>query len=336
MKIRNIFLIPILLLSGMACANDSTAELASGGLVFTKNASIELQSEELFLSLKKVRIRYIFFNKSDKPIKALVAFPLPLIKSYRYDRLFAVLPVDDPANPVGFVTRVNNQPIKMSIHQKALVKNKDQTAILKKYKLPLSPEYSQTRKALLAIPKQQWPALESLGLIWLEEFDDGKGMRKEPQPSWDLKTTYTWEQIFPPRQAIIIEHEYQPVVGSSAGTSIGTSYAIHEKWYKEFVAIYCISEHLQKSLTPKTKDSTPPYTEGRLAYILKTGANWAGPIQSFTLTIDKGDKKNLLSFCGKKEAKQISATQLQIKKKNFIPSQNLNILFLIPYSEQIE
>ncbi|WP_083852165.1 DUF4424 family protein [Legionella tunisiensis] len=49
-----------LLLSEIACANDSTAELAAGGLVFTKNAFIELQSEALFLSLKKVRIRYSF------------------------------------------------------------------------------------------------------------------------------------------------------------------------------------------------------------------------------------------------------------------------------------
>src|SRR5689334_12716472 len=107
MKIRNIFLILLIFCAGVAFANDSTAELAAGGLVFTKNAFIELQSEELYLSLKKVRIRYVFFNKSDKPIKVLVAFPLPLIKSYRYDRQFAVLPVDDPNNPVGFVTRVN-------------------------------------------------------------------------------------------------------------------------------------------------------------------------------------------------------------------------------------
>lgn len=317
-----------------AFANDSTAELATGGLVFTKNPSIALQSEKLYLSLKKVRVHYIFFNKSDKPIKVTVAFPLPLIKSYRYDRQLSEWPVDDPNNPVGFITRVNNQPIKMSIYQKAIAKNKDQTALLKKYGIPLSPGYSKTRQALLNLPKQQWSELEALGLIWLEEFDDGKGMRKEPQPGWDLKTIYTWEQTFPPKQAITIEHEYQPVIGSTAGTSIGAPYAVHEEGYKKYMKKYCVSETMQKSLAAKNKEGGIPYTESRLAYILKTGANWAGPIDDFTLIIDKGNKSNLISFCGKEKAKKITDTQFQIIKKDFLPAHNLHILFLIPYADQ--
>lgn len=91
-----------------------------------------MRSETLFLSLKKVRVRYTFFNQSDKMIKVTIAFPLPDIESYRYGLGFSELPVDDPSNPIGFVTRVNGQPVRMSIHQQAIAKNKDQTNFLKK------------------------------------------------------------------------------------------------------------------------------------------------------------------------------------------------------------
>src|ERR1019366_10079815 len=38
-----------------AAANDSSAELATGGLVLTKNPAIEMRSEDLFISTKAVR-----------------------------------------------------------------------------------------------------------------------------------------------------------------------------------------------------------------------------------------------------------------------------------------
>lgn len=331
MKTIKILMLIALFSPFLVFANDSSAELAAGGLIFVKNPVIQMQSEELYLSPKKVQVRYRFFNKSDKPVKVMIAFPLPDIESYRYDKRFSILPVDDPANPVGFITRVNGQAINMSIHQQAIAKNKDQTDFLLKNKIPLSPYYSKTKDALQKFPEAKWPKLEALGLIWTEEYDAGQGMKKEAQPAWTLKTTYTWEQVFPPRKTLVIEHEYQPVVGLSVGTSIGLPYALHEKWYLDFIKKYCVSDALQKKLATRIKEGIPYYGEKRLSYILKTGANWAGPIGDFTLTIDKDNKNNLVSFCGK-NVKKISDTQFQIKETNFLPRHNLHLLFLIPQS----
>ena len=47
-----------------------------------------------------------------------------------------------------------------------------------------------------------------------------------------------------------------------------------------------------------TAESGAPFSEERIEYTLKTGANWAGPIRDFRLTIDKGDATSLISFCG--------------------------------------
>ena len=40
--------------------------------------------------------------------------------------------------------------------------------------------------------------------------------------------------------------------------------------------------------------------ERRVSYVLKTGANWAGPIKQFRLSIDPGGKDRLVSFCAGK------------------------------------
>ncbi|RYF94972.1 MAG: DUF4424 domain-containing protein, partial [Caulobacteraceae bacterium] len=44
--------------AGAALANDSTAELAAGGLVLKKTDSIEMRSEDLYISQKEVVVRY--------------------------------------------------------------------------------------------------------------------------------------------------------------------------------------------------------------------------------------------------------------------------------------
>src|SRR6266446_10273557 len=63
-----------------ASANDSTAELATGGLIFVHNDNVEMRSEDLAISAKEVNVRYRFFNTSDQPVTVLVAFPMPEIR----------------------------------------------------------------------------------------------------------------------------------------------------------------------------------------------------------------------------------------------------------------
>ena len=47
-------------------ANDTSAELATGGLAFVKNLDVEMVSEDLFISTEEIRIVYRFCNKSNK------------------------------------------------------------------------------------------------------------------------------------------------------------------------------------------------------------------------------------------------------------------------------
>lgn len=58
-------------------ANDSTAALGAGGLVLTKTDKIKMESEDLFISQDKIRVKYQFRNTSTQPITTRVAFPIP-------------------------------------------------------------------------------------------------------------------------------------------------------------------------------------------------------------------------------------------------------------------
>ena len=69
-----------LLTSELCLANDSSAELATGGLVFTKSTDIEMVSEDLFISMKDIRVKYRFYNHSGHDVVTQVAFPVPDIE----------------------------------------------------------------------------------------------------------------------------------------------------------------------------------------------------------------------------------------------------------------
>jgi hypothetical protein len=64
-------------LGGPAAANDSSSELAAGGIVLTKTDAIALQREDLTLSPSEVRVRYEMRNDTSAPVTLRVAFPLP-------------------------------------------------------------------------------------------------------------------------------------------------------------------------------------------------------------------------------------------------------------------
>ena len=89
-----------------AAANNSSAELAAGGLVLTRPDAIEMRSEDLYISAKAVRVRYRFANTGTRDVTVTVAFPMPDITTVGFDDMLAV-PTQDPANFLAFATLVD-------------------------------------------------------------------------------------------------------------------------------------------------------------------------------------------------------------------------------------
>ena len=73
--------------------------------------------------------------------------------------------------------------------------------------------------------------------------------------------------------------------------------------------------------------NAPMIQERRINYVLKTGANWAGPIRSFKLTIDPGASDHLVSFCPGR-LKPTGPNALEFTAKDFTPESDLKILIV--------
>src|SRR5436190_14187034 len=97
-----------------ALANDSTAELSVGGLVFTRSAEISVESEELTITPEQVSVRYVLLNQTQNPTTVTVAFPLPDIDLSEADNY--AIPTDDPDNFVAFQTKVDGKAVTFTIN----------------------------------------------------------------------------------------------------------------------------------------------------------------------------------------------------------------------------
>ncbi len=112
-----------LLPAGVARANDSSAGLDGGQLVLKQADNIRMESEDLFLSLKEVRVRYEFRNTGPKDVETIVAFPLPPMPSKAdVDEGIMDNVSYDPSsdNPLGFVCRVDGQVVKTKTDRKEI------------------------------------------------------------------------------------------------------------------------------------------------------------------------------------------------------------------------
>lgn len=319
------------LAAGGARANDSTAELATGGLVFVKNDAIQMLAEDLFVSASEIRVRYRFFNRSAQDVVVHVAFPMPEIKVEGPDENIAV-PTEDPVNFLGFSTTVNGSPVRTDVEQRVTgADGVDRTALLQGLGVPLAPHLQASGEALDRLPKDRQDELQTLRLADVEEYDAGKGMERHLAPRWTLKTTFYWQQTFPARGETVIEHRYTPSVGGSVQTALAAPSLAREPETLAQIKKYCVESDLLATLERARKTAKaefgPPYSEQRIDYVLSTGANWSGPIRDFRLVVDKGDPDSLISFCGT-GVQKIGPTTFEMRKTDFTPTGDLSVLIL--------
>ncbi len=312
-----------------AHANDSSAELSIGGLQFVQTNEIAMESEDLRISLDRVSVRYLFANTTGKPVTLTVAFPLPDIDLVDADSV--VLPTNDRTNFVGFETKVDGSAVQFTMDQRAMVGDKDFTALLRELKLPLLP-IGDLEIPLDTLPAAARSQLLAEKLVLPNGNLNQKG-REEYAAAWTTRTSAVRQQTFPADRKTVVEHQYHPSVGSSPDTilraplrrSQGLASEI-ERYRKD----YCISDAFLAELDKRAgtaEASAIALGERRISYVLKTGANWAGPIKSFKLTIDAGGGDRLISFCAG-PLKAASPTSNEFTATDFKPDRDLNILII--------
>jgi hypothetical protein len=310
-------------------ANDSSAELSVGGLVFTHSADVSLVTEDLAISPDIVTVRYRFLNQSPKPVTLTVAFPVPDLDLSEGDN-YAIPSSNDSSNFLGFTTKVDGQPIDLIIHQSAFLGSQDISATLKKLNVPLLP--IGARQTILSdLPEAVREQLFKQGLL-LPNGNDERG-RQLYEAAWTVKTAAMRQQTFPPNHPVLVEHRYHTSVGIRFDTVLRKGLRQNKAMASEIERYrkdYCVSDAFLAALDKLAgsgEANSMKVQERRISYILKTGANWAGPIKDFRLTIDKQKPDRLVSFCAQ-HIKTISPTVLEFAAKDFTPDKDLKILIV--------
>ena len=308
-------------------ANDSMAELKTGGLRYIRTEAVHMVREDLFISADEITVDYIFENQTDADVESLVAFPMPSIIPDPYEA--SGVPVDD-TNFLGFRVFIEGEEIQPELSQRASVLGVDVTEEIFNYRLPLVPTAEVTQKELAFLPADVLSDWLARGLVFGEEWDAGEGMQSYYFPAWTLDQTYYWTMKFPAGRQVHVSHSYKPSVGGSAGTFFldwdgnkGEAYADYEKRY-------CIDPPFVNAVKKRLKpEGGIAMTESWISYILTTGRNWSESIGTFHLTVDKGSTENLVSFCGT-GVKKTGPTRFELTYEDYYPDRELDILIMEP------
>lgn len=329
---RNLICAWLLLAScGFGFANDTMAELGTGGLVHIQSDAIEMAEEHLYVSEREIRVDYTFRNKTDKDVEAVVAFPMPDIAGD--PNLMVSIPEFESDNFLGFTVTQDNQAIAPQLDQRAFALNIDVTDDLRAAGLPLTSFGDRATAAVDKLDPAKADEFVSRGILFPQEWDDGSGMKKHHVPVWTLRSTYWWKTKFPAGADVRVSHTYKTAMGGTVGISfLGEDGKPGGEVWEERKKKYCVDDDLARTVS-KAIDAAPDdqkysvYFENWIHYVLMTGNNWSGPIGKFTLTVDKGAPENLISFCGE-GVKKTGPTTFEMTATDFYPRDDLHVMLL--------
>ena len=321
----------VLVVATAALANDGVAESTAGGLVIKGTDEIDMVSEDLYVSADRIRVRYVFRNRTPRDLRVTVAFPMP-------DRDLSELRYSDANYPADFATRVDGRPVAMQVERRAMARGVDQSAALREAGLPILAENAITAvtEAADRLRPEQRRRLVDLGLLEASEYDVGQGMRTYWEPVWTVTEMWHWNQVFPAGRDLVVEHEYTPGIGTSVGSSLAFPEMREAPDNQAYMRRYCVDAAflaaVDRMAARSTSESPALLRERTIGYILTTGAGWRSPIRDFRLVVDKGRPENIVSFCGE-GLRRIGPTQFEMRRRNWRPDRDLNVLIIEPDRE---
>ena len=297
-----------------ARANDSAATLSAGGLVLEKTADIAIVSEDLRVSVERIEVDYVFENLTDRDIGLTIAFPFPETFVDDFDGL---LSESRSGQLVDFTTRFEDRPIEArEVIEIIGLDGRSLTGLFQREGFPLSPTDEAYGYEAFSGDDPKITAMKArmrhLGLLGAADS------RK-----WKVRVSYVWPATFPAGAKVAVRHSYRPLAGafpfSVRPPGAPTDIEDFESWFK---ARFCPSaEQWGRLLSLAGEVGTPPGRE--VGYVLRTGGNWARPIGSFRLTLDKGREDNILLSCWKRSLTPASPTTLVFEARDYVPDQDL-------------
>lgn len=317
-----------------ACmANDSVASINLGGLQLSPSALVTMDSEDLYLSENRIRVRYQFTNTGSQAEHLLISFPLPFpTEQEQADSLETGMYQE--WDQLDFKTLIDGKPAPLTRYDVPMVRGKSVEARVKALGWPvLHWKDSTFSKRINALSDAAAAKLVAEGLL-IDDAGSGGGAARNLRAGWAVQTHVTRDQTFPAGETITVEHSYKPFVGGSASTSLNRDIRDDAMKGPDGLAkVFCVDPAFLGAYdrriygTGTKPDAGTTVVQSWFGYVLKSGANWAGPIKKFRMVLDKGKPGNLISLC-MNGMKKIGPTQFELVKTDFEPRQDLDILLV--------
>lgn len=313
-----------LLISSYSIANDTVGAMGAGGIEFKKTSDISMEKEVLTISTSKIRVDYQFVNITNHTIKERIYFPTPS----NYGGCHT------PKNDFNFQLWVNGKETGTTSAIVARVNGVDVTERLRSMGLSDDQIYDLNGYRPC---EEDWVPLNKEEEIELKKLVDAgfvKMIGKYPSPLWNPSEVSFWDQEFPPGQVINISHEYAPVIGTDSGNIDFLEKGFGIQSTKELAdrltkgSNLCIDDGTFRAAKKAEQKLGGSLRHAVVDYVLKTGANWSGPIKDFTLNLTKASPTDVVSLCFDGNFRKTSPLVLSTNKKNFVPDQDLSVLFL--------
>jgi hypothetical protein len=290
-------------------ANDSAAEIATGGIQFKEEKNISIEREELSISKKRIEVNYLFRNHSKTDISTEIAFPIPQYE-YSFDR---VIPDFD-----DFIVEVNGQRVKYKKEIRAFVGGKDYTKLLEGMNVSISDfgKFDPQKKPYYISKLSE---KDRATLIKLRIADTAPEIG---WPLWSVSMKYHWTQKFPASETVSIRHTYTPYYGYKP-----IEYDLKSNETVLFLKEACIDrntiEWIKENSVRREENYFYPVW---VSYILTTANNWRKPIKSFNLTVHNSENERS-SFCFDHKITKSSPARHEVYIRDYVPSSNLQVYF---------
>lgn len=319
-------------------ANDSVGHIyrgdpqSAGGIIFKKTNDISMEKEVLTISPNLIRVEYEFLNKTAKPIREEILFPMPY-----YNFIGKGCGNTYTGKLEDFKLWVDGTEMPTLRHVQAKkFSGEDVTNLF--HKLGFTDDdianFGGTESATrgcgpegeLSNPLQAPPIIaKNIDTL----FDEDLVVDKErAYPNWQVSNVYSWDLDFPPGHIVRVVHEYKPLIFSWMKFRTTNRNAL-----AGFNEPYCTDDGTFRVAQDINKRTKSPFGVGILNYVLTTGANWSGPIKDFTLNLRKENENQVFSLCFDGHFVKSDSLTLTSHIHNFVPTKDIALLYLYPISD---